>query len=57
MIPVDSVVDVANNLVSQSSDVLLATSASDFGGSFAPVAGLTLLGALILYLSPPLVDN
>lgn len=33
---------------------LIATSANDFGGYFYPIAGLLLLGALILYLSPPL---
>ena len=36
---------------------LIATSSDDFGGAFIPVAGLTLLGALILYLSPPLSEE
>jgi hypothetical protein len=36
---------------------VIATSSGDFGGAFYPVAGLTLLGALILYLSPPLADE
>ena len=49
MIPME-VVDAATTNV-------IATASSDFGGYFAPVAGLTLLGALILYLSPPLVDE
>ena len=36
---------------------VIATSSGDYGGAFYPVAGLVLLGALILYLSPPLADE
>ena len=56
MIPVE-VVDVdAVSTMAQSSN-LIASSAGDFGGYFYPIAGLGLLSALILYLSPPLVDE
>jgi hypothetical protein len=36
---------------------LIATSADDNGGYFYPVAGIGLLAALILYLSPPLAQD
>ena len=45
-----------NDFIATQNANLIATSSTDFGGSFYPVAGLTLLGALILYLSPPLED-
>eukprot|EP00633_Aureoumbra_lagunensis_P001621 CAMPEP_0197294336 /NCGR_PEP_ID=MMETSP0890-20130614/32135_1 /TAXON_ID=44058 ORGANISM="Aureoumbra lagunensis, Strain CCMP1510" /NCGR_SAMPLE_ID=MMETSP0890 /ASSEMBLY_ACC=CAM_ASM_000533 /LENGTH=73 /DNA_ID=CAMNT_0042769701 /DNA_START=37 /DNA_END=258 /DNA_ORIENTATION=- len=38
-------------------NMLVAVSESDFGGYFFPAAGLTLLGAIIVYLSPPLKDE
>ncbi|KAG5183843.1 hypothetical protein JKP88DRAFT_238153 [Tribonema minus] len=34
-----------------------SSKAGDFGGYVGPVAGLLAIGALILVLSPPLVDN
>lgn len=52
MVPVE-LTESVNSFVAQNSNVI-ATSAGDFGGYFYPVVGLTLLGALILYLSPPL---
>lgn len=55
MMPVE-VVDVATSNIAQNAN-LIATSAGDFGGYFYPVAGLGLLAALILYLSPPLADE
>lgn len=56
MMPVD-VVDVdAVSTFAQNANVI-ASNAEDFGGYFYPVAGLGLLAALILYLSPPLVDE
>ena len=36
---------------------LIATSSSDFGGAFWPVAGIVSIAALILYLAPPLVGD
>jgi hypothetical protein len=48
-------VDAVSNLAENVN--LLATSSESFGGAFYPVAGLTLLGALILYLSPPLAGE
>ncbi|KAL3781090.1 hypothetical protein ACHAWO_012516 [Cyclotella atomus] len=36
---------------------LIATSSSDFGGAFWPVAGIVGIAALILYLAPPLVGD
>lgn len=50
---------VVDNIVStfaQNANVI-ATTSGDFGGAFYPVAGLVLLGAFILYLSPPLADE
>lgn len=55
MIPVE-VVDAAVSNVASSAN-LLATNAEEFGGYFYPVAGLGLLSALILYLSPPLASD
>jgi hypothetical protein len=36
---------------------LVATSSSDNAGLFFPVAGIASLAALILFLSPPLVEE
>jgi hypothetical protein len=36
---------------------VIATSSSDFGGAFWPVAGIVSIAALILYLAPPLVGD
>mmetsp|Transcript_29363 Transcript_29363/g.61439 ORF Transcript_29363/g.61439 Transcript_29363/m.61439 type:complete len:93 (-) Transcript_29363:221-499(-) len=56
MVPVE-VVDVdAVSTFAQNAN-LIASNSDDFGGYFYPVAGLGLLSALILYLSPPLVDD
>jgi hypothetical protein len=55
MMPVE-VVDVAVSNVAQNAN-LIATSAGDFGGYFYPVAGIGILAAFILYLSPPLADE
>jgi len=54
MVPVEAV-DAMSTFVQNAN--VIATNSDDFGGSFIPVAGLTLLGALILYLSPPLSDE
>lgn len=48
-------VDIVSNFAQNAN--VIATSSGDFGGAFYPVAGLVLLGALILYLSPPLADE
>lgn len=45
---VESAVNTAN---------LIATSNGDNGGFFFPAAGLISLGALILYLAPPLKED
>lgn len=55
MLPPLESVDVA--ALNNAASTLIATSSDDFGGAFYPVAGITLLGALILYLSPPLADE
>jgi hypothetical protein len=55
MMPVENV-DVAMSSVVSNSQ-MIASSVGDFGGYFYPVAGLALLAALILYLSPPLADE
>lgn len=49
----------AVDVVSQVADnaQLIASSVSDNGGYFFPVAGLGSLGAIILYLAPPLADE
>jgi hypothetical protein len=47
----------ANDFLATQSANLIATSSNDFGGAFIPVAGITLLAAFILYLSPPLSDE
>lgn len=54
MIPVESM-DAVSSFASNAN--VIATSAGDFGGYFAPVAGIGLLAALILYLSPPLASE
>lgn len=48
---VDVISQVADNAQ------LIASSVSDNGGYFFPVAGLGSLGAIILYLAPPLADE
>lgn len=55
MIPMESVEVAVTNVIAQNAN-LIATNADEFGGYFYPVAGLGLLAALILYLSPPLAD-
>ena len=55
MIPVE-VFDVASSNIAQNSN-LIAASVSDFGGYAYPVAGIGLLAAFILFLSPPLADE
>eukprot|EP00631_Chrysoreinhardia_giraudii_P003467 CAMPEP_0197413218 /NCGR_PEP_ID=MMETSP1170-20131217/16_1 /TAXON_ID=54406 /ORGANISM="Sarcinochrysis sp, Strain CCMP770" /LENGTH=90 /DNA_ID=CAMNT_0042939745 /DNA_START=56 /DNA_END=328 /DNA_ORIENTATION=+ len=51
-------VDVAMSAdLSSLNNMLVAASESDFGGYFFPVVGLTLLGAVITFLSPPLKDE
>jgi hypothetical protein len=55
MIPLENVDVALTNAIAQNSH-LIATSADENGGYFYPVAGLALLAALILYLSPPLAD-
>lgn len=57
MIPMEAVDVAAISQSVASSANLLATSAGENGGYFYPVAGLSLLAALILYLSPPLADE
>lgn len=55
MMPFESVEAITNSVATSSN--VVATTAGDFGGYFYPIAGLGLLAALILYLSPPLVDD
>mmetsp|Transcript_12459 Transcript_12459/g.40757 ORF Transcript_12459/g.40757 Transcript_12459/m.40757 type:complete len:87 (+) Transcript_12459:112-372(+) len=38
-------------------NTMLLADESDFGGYFFPVVGLTLLSAIIVFLSPPLKDD
>jgi hypothetical protein len=52
----ESVADIATSTIAQSTQ-LIATSNGDFGGAFFPVLGLASLGALILFLAPPLADE
>lgn len=47
--------DVAVSNVAANAN-LIASNVSDFGGYLFPVFGIISLAALILYLSPPLVD-
>lgn len=51
----DQMEGAVSNALSQNAN-LIATNADAFGGFFYPIAGLALLAALILYLSPPLAD-
>lgn len=53
--PVEDVVSTVD--FSAANNMLIAASESDFGGYFFPVVGLTLLGAVITFLSPPLKDE
>jgi hypothetical protein len=55
MIPMEQVNVALTNVMAQNSH-LIATSAEENGGYFYPVAGIGLLAALILYLSPPLAE-
>jgi len=48
---------VGSSAVSTVNSLLLASNEADFGGYFFPVLGLTLLGAIIVFLSPPLKDE
>eukprot|EP00639_Heterosigma_akashiwo_P009113 CAMPEP_0194593588 /NCGR_PEP_ID=MMETSP0292-20121207/23612_1 /TAXON_ID=39354 /ORGANISM="Heterosigma akashiwo, Strain CCMP2393" /LENGTH=98 /DNA_ID=CAMNT_0039452605 /DNA_START=83 /DNA_END=379 /DNA_ORIENTATION=+ len=43
--------------VLESTNVLLASKPTDFGGLYGPIFGLSLIGGLILFLSPPLKDD
>ncbi|KAL7579848.1 hypothetical protein ACA910_004860 [Epithemia clementina (nom. ined.)] len=56
MVPVEAVDVDAISTIAQSTN-MIASSAGDFGGYFYPILGLGLVSALILYLSPPLVDE
>ncbi len=47
--------DFAVSNVAQNAN-LVASNVQDFGGYLFPVFGLLSLGALILFLSPPLAD-
>jgi hypothetical protein len=47
--------DVAVSNVAQNAN-LIASNVQDFGGYLFPVFGLLGLGALILFLAPPLAD-
>lgn len=55
MIVDGSVLESAVSAVSNAN--LIATTSGDFGGAFFPVVGLAGIGALILFLAPPLVSN
>ena len=48
--------DFTSNVAAASSNVV-ASSVTDFGGYLFPVFGIISLGALILYLAPPLADE
>jgi len=52
----DSVVDIATSSIAQTSQ-MVATNSGDFGGALFPVFGLGILGAIILFLAPPLADE
>jgi len=52
----DSVVDIATSSIAQTSQ-MVATNSGDFGGALFPVFGLGILGALLLFLAPPLADE
>ena len=54
MVPMEAVDTLSS--FAQNANVI-ASSSDDFGGMFYPVAGLALLSALILYLSPPLSEE
>ena len=43
--------------IDAASSQMIASNVSDFGGYLFPVFGIASLAALILYLSPPLVDE
>eukprot|EP00978_Attheya_sp_CCMP212_P042411 scaffold258003_cov39-Attheya_sp.AAC.1 len=51
----DGAVDIVSNQVAANSN-LIATDVSDNLGYLFPIVGILSLGALILYLSPPLAD-
>eukprot|EP00527_Entomoneis_sp_CCMP2396_P009446 CAMPEP_0198139000 /NCGR_PEP_ID=MMETSP1443-20131203/2329_1 /TAXON_ID=186043 /ORGANISM="Entomoneis sp., Strain CCMP2396" /LENGTH=92 /DNA_ID=CAMNT_0043800967 /DNA_START=77 /DNA_END=355 /DNA_ORIENTATION=- len=56
MVPVEAIdVDAVSTFVQNAN--VIATSSDDFGGAFLPVAGISSLAVLILYLSPPLADE
>mmetsp|Transcript_13961 Transcript_13961/g.14144 ORF Transcript_13961/g.14144 Transcript_13961/m.14144 type:complete len:100 (-) Transcript_13961:257-556(-) len=55
MVPEQFAVEVTNFATQNSA--LIATSSDDFGGLLFPVFGLLGLGALILFLAPPLADE
>ena len=55
MVPEQFAVEVTNFATQNSA--LIATSENDFGGLLFPVFGLLGLGALILFLAPPLADE
>ena len=52
----DEVADIATSSIAQSSQ-MVASNAGDFGGALFPVFGLVTLGAVILFLAPPLADE
>jgi hypothetical protein len=52
----DGAADVVISNIAQHSH-LIATSVTDNGGYFYPVAGIASLAALILFLAPPLADE
>mmetsp|Transcript_9281 Transcript_9281/g.15550 ORF Transcript_9281/g.15550 Transcript_9281/m.15550 type:complete len:93 (-) Transcript_9281:162-440(-) len=52
MVPADNVV---SNVAANAN--LIASTADDFGGYLFPIIGILSLGAIILYLAPPLADE
>ena len=55
MVPLE-LIDVSVSQVAANAN-LIATSAGDNGGYLFPIVGLGLLGATILFLSPPLASE
>ena len=52
-----AVAAVPAEVFSATSNILVAANENDFGGYFFPTAGLALLGAIIVFLAPPLADE
>eukprot|EP00638_Chattonella_subsalsa_P016295 CAMPEP_0117825714 /NCGR_PEP_ID=MMETSP0949-20121206/5648_1 /TAXON_ID=44440 /ORGANISM="Chattonella subsalsa, Strain CCMP2191" /LENGTH=58 /DNA_ID=CAMNT_0005665753 /DNA_START=215 /DNA_END=391 /DNA_ORIENTATION=- len=49
--------ETVQTVIDASNSVLLASKETDFGGAVGPIVSLSLIGAIILVLSPPLKDD